>query len=54
MLDTYTICFDVKMHIDETDNMDIATIDGIKVTRIFDRAKRKEIGRIHQYPFFHK
>lgn len=50
----YTLYLDVKMHIDGTGDMDIATIDRVKVTEIFDRAKRKDIDAIRQYPFFHE
>ena len=53
-VDNYTLYLDVKMHIDETGDMHIAIIDRIKVTEIFDRAKRKDIDRIRQYPFFHE
>ena len=57
----YTLCLDVKMHIDEVQadsepvpKMDIATIEKIKVTQIFDRVKRKDVDKIYQHPFFHE
>jgi hypothetical protein len=57
----YTLCLDVKMHIDEVQaglkpvpTVDIATIERIKVTQIFDRVKRKDIDKIYQHPFFHE
>ncbi len=49
-VDTYTLYVDVKMHLDRFDEMDIATIDTIKVTRIFDSEKRKNVDRIYQHP----
>ncbi len=49
-VDTYTLYVDVKMHLDKSDEMDIATIDTIKVTQIFDSEKRKNVDRIHQHP----
>jgi|GEM_PF-2022384 len=57
----YTLYLDVKMHIDEVQadfnpvpTVDIATIEKIKVTQIFDRVKRKDIDKINQHPFFHE
>ena len=57
----YTLYLDVKMHIDEVQTclkdvptMDIATIERVKVTQIFDRMKRKDIDRIYQHPFLHE
>ena len=38
----YTLCLDVKMHIDGTGDTDSATIDRIRVAEIFDRAARRD------------
>ncbi len=42
-IDKYILHVDVKMHIDSSDDMDTVSIDRIKVVRVFDKEKQREI-----------
>lgn len=42
----YILHVDVKMHIDSSDDMDIVSIDRIKVVRVFDREKHRDVSQL--------
>lgn len=47
-IDKYILHVDVKMHIDSSDDIDIVSIDKIKVVRVFDKEKQREIYQLRE------
>jgi hypothetical protein len=45
-IDKYILHVDLKMHVDSSDDMDIVSVDRIRVVRVFDIEKQREIHQL--------